>query len=926
MIESTESFLKIEAVFHELSSEKARGLNRVERTARILELCTGDRQMIAEVSSLLQASEDEERESTVRRSEPEIDSPTSTDRKRIGPYEIDRLLGRGGMGAVYLAHRADGNFDQQVAIKLIDLPLATDVFRERFRQERQILAGLNHPFIARLLDGGVSANGDLYLAMEYVDGVPIHRFCEEKSLSIAERLSLFKNVCEAVQFAHQNLVVHRDLKPDNILVANDGTPRLLDFGTAKLLTPATDNPANDFTRQGFTSYTPQYASPEQILGNPITTASDTYSLGMLLYLLLTGTKPYELKELTTAEMVRVICEEPPRKPGNAVGSTRRLDPDLEAIVLKALRKEPQQRYLTAEQFSADIEDYLTGRPVAARRGTFRYRSAKFIRRHRLALSGAAVLAITLAGGIAAVLWQARIANQERRKADARSADLRELSDSLLSELDEAIKQLPGSTGVQKLLVTRVLDHLDRMAKDAQGDQATQLDLVGAYTRLASLQGDPYDQNLGDPAGALTSVGKALAIAGPASASHPLDQAALHALALAQVTRSEILFGIGRTSEAVGSMQAAVASYDHLVADPKATTALIGEAAAVYGSLGDELGQTGTASLADPVAAMAAYRKTVDLDHHILSIDPDFLRAKRGLAIMQIKIGSAEMELDPTQALKDFKIGVEEVDALPQSEKGGLVTMRLRTMLDRKQAVAMSESGQYSEANPIFAAIVRTEKDLAAKDPQDLRALSDVEVILSDYATSLQNAANPILAETGKNTAAARAANLLAAEQENVELASAFEKMVKLDPANDSWKAYLASSQVHIGTFQQQLHQPGDSEALVKKGLSQLKALCAKPNVSPMILDLTVTAAILAEPPSLKDPALAISLAERGVALSHRKTAAWLLSLAQAYRTAGQLEKSHAAAQEGLALLPAHRAGTAKPRIRKLLEFEAQAKA
>jgi hypothetical protein len=301
-----------------------------------------------------------------------------------------------------------------------------------------------------------------------VDGVPIDRFCEKQRLSVPQRLALFMRVCEAVQFAHRNLVVHRDLKPDNILVTEDGTPRLLDFGTAKLPSPSLAGPANKLTREGYLSFTPQYASPEQVLGNPITTASDTYSLGILLYLLLTGTLPYELKELTTAEMLRVICEEPPRRPAQEAGSRKRLDADLEAILLKALRKEPQDRYLSTEQLASDLRAYLEGLPVAARRGTLRYRAGKFIRRHRWGLAAAALLAATLVAGVAGVLWQARVANEERRQAEARSADLRQLSNSLLSELDEAIKQLPGSTGAQKLLVVRVLEHLDRMARDARG--------------------------------------------------------------------------------------------------------------------------------------------------------------------------------------------------------------------------------------------------------------------------------------------------------------------------------------------------------------------------------------------------------------------------------------------------------------------------
>jgi len=520
---------------------------------------------MAEVRSLLKACAEEELLASTRIRQARIHASAGNDKRRVGAYEIDRLIGRGGMGAVYLAHRVDGNFEQQVAIKLIDLPLATDLFRERFRLERQILAGLNHPLIARLLDGGVTDEGEPFLVMEYVDGVPIHQFCENKRLSIADRLVLFKSVCEAVQFAHQNLVVHRDLKPDNILVMADGTPRLLDFGTAKLLSPSAEVLGSEFTRQGFQSFTPQYASPEQVLGNPITTASDTYSLGVLLYLLLTGILPYELKEFTTAEMVRVICEQQPRRPALPGGDDKRLDADLEAIVLMALRKGPEERYLTAVQLAADVQAHLDGHTVTARRGTLRYRSSKFIRRHRIALLGAGLVLASLTAGVGGVLWQARLANAERRKAEARAQDLRQLSNSLLSELDEAIKDLPGSTGAQRLLVTRVLEHLDRMSKDAAGDRLIQLDLVNAYTRLGNIQGNPYDQNLGDPTGALLSLDKALSIATSLTTSATLDREALHAMAATQQSRSEVLWGEEKTPEAVASMQAATHSFERLVA-------------------------------------------------------------------------------------------------------------------------------------------------------------------------------------------------------------------------------------------------------------------------------------------------------------------------------------------------------------------------
>jgi eukaryotic-like serine/threonine-protein kinase len=914
MNQTTESFQRIETIFHEAL------IVPVEvRKALIESLSQGDRELAAEVYALLDACKAEEDETELRRANPAEGRDTAAKSRRIGPFEIDRLLGRGGMGAVYLAHRADGQFEQQVAIKLIDLPLATDVFRERFRQERQILAGLQHPYIARLLDGGVAQNGDLYLAMEYVDGVPIHTFCEQKHCTQTQRLTLFIQVCEAVQFAHQNLVVHRDLKPDNILVAEDGTPRLLDFGTAKLLSPAPANPEAQLTREGYQSFTPQYASPEQVLGNPITTASDTYSLGVLLYLLLTDTLPYELKELTTGEMLRAICEEPPRKPTHAAGSKDHLDSDLDAIVLKALRKEPLERYRTAEQLAADVRAFLDGRPVAACRGTVRYRASKFVQRHSLAIAGAAVLVATLLTGIVGVLWQAKVANEQRRMAEARSADLRQLSSSLLSELDEAIKQLPGSTGAQKLLVTRVLEHLDRMAKDAQGDRATQLDLIDAYMRLGNIQGNAYDQNLGDAEGGLVSLGKAQAIAGPLVASDPSNTAATRALALVEQSRSEILWQLGDTPKAVTAMQEAVQSFDKLIADPHASPALIGDAAGAYGNLGDELGQPGTSSLGKTAAALDAYRKTLELHNRALAIDPSFLRARRGLAIVQMKMGSVELASDPEQALKDFQVALDRTNALPNAEQNTLPTVRLRTMILRKEAGTLSELGRYEKAIPLFDQAIQIEQKMVAADPQDSRALFDLQIVLSDKADCLEDASDPSSGYAPDK----RRQYLVVAESLRTQILTIMARMLRDDQSNDTWKFVMAGAQVHLGTIKAKLKEPGDSGAMAKAGLAVFRRLASGNQVSPMYLDQAAAAFLDVEPAALKDPGFAVACAEREVTLSQRQRPNYLLTLARAYSANGQTEKSRAAATEALALLPAQKPGSSTPTVHMLLEMKTQ---
>ena len=914
MNHTTETFLRIEAIFNEAIEAEASA-----RTELIAERCAGNAEMMAEVHQLIAASEQEEQTAQSLRDKRSSAPEALPPRRRVGPYELDLLLGRGGMGAVYLAHRADGQFQQKVAIKLIDLPLATDLFRERFRQERQILASLQHPYIARLLDGGVTDAGDLYLAMEFVDGVPIHKYCQQRGLTVAQRLELFLKVCQAVQFAHQNLVVHRDLKPDIIFVAEDGTPRLLDFGTAKLMSPSLGDPGSDLTRQGFNSFTPQYASPEQVLGNPITTASDTYSLGVLLYRLLTGGLPYELKELTTAEMVRVICEEPPHRASSEETSGRRLDPDLAAILNKALRKEPGDRYVTAEQLAADIQAFLGGRPVGARRGTIRYRLLKLARRNWIVLTASALLAITLVAGVGGIVWQARIANEQRRKAEARSADLRQLSNSLLSELDDAIQQLPGSTGAQKLLVTRVLEHLDRMEKDAQGDPVSELDLADAYTRLGNLQGNPYDQNLGDTDGAIRSMDKAIALAAPLSAASPGDMGALRALATARESRSEILFGTGRTGDAIESMRAALPAFDKLIEPRTVPPALIGEVAAVYGTYGDELGQPGTASLADPEAAVAAYRHTMDLDRRALSIDPAFLRARRGLAIMQMKIGNVEFDYDPAQALKDYQAAIAGMDALPAAQQNTMTTLRLRAYIVRREAGAMSELGEYSAAIPLFEQSEALDRKYSTADPQDLRALQDLEVVVDDESVNYEYAATTELGATS----AQRRQNLLKAVEVLNQVVDVTGRMVKQDPSNPQWKGLQGNAQVRLGLDREALGQSAGNQALIGGGLAMLKQIAARPDAPSLMLDQAAKVLVRLAGTPFADPKFTVACTERGVAITRRKIPAWLLELAQAYRAAKQPEKARDAAKEGLALLPPLREGDRKSRVRRLLEMEAR---
>jgi len=771
----------------------------------------------------------------------------------------------------------------------------------------------------------VTAEGELYLVMEYVDGVPIHRFCEQRNLSQRQRIQLFLRVCEAVQFAHQNFVVHRDLKPDNILIAEDGTPRLLDFGTAKLLSPSPDKQESQLTLDGYLSFTPQYASPEQVQGNPITTSSDTYSLGVLLYLLLTGEPPYNLNDLTMGQMMKTVCEEAPRKPAATAGGNH-LDGDLEAILLKALRKEPLERYLTAERLGDDLRDYLDGRPVAARRGSMHYRAGKFMRRHRWGLAAATVLAATLLAGVLGVAWQARVADrarrtadEERRKAEARSTDLRQLSNSFQLELDEAIKQVPGTTGAQKMLVTRVIEHLDHMAQDAYGDRQTQLDLVEAYTRLGNLQGNAYDQNLGDPAGAIASVDKAIALDTPWVNRDSRDRDAFHALANAQLSRSQILFGTAPIQQAISATKAAIAAYERLIDLSGSTPDEMCEAALAYSVLGDELGVVITESLNDLAGANSAYRRSLDLYSRALSIDPNLVKAKKGLATEMLDIVPTEKESDPVQALKDIQLGLQRIAALPVEEQQTLRMTRIRESFLVDEAFVQAQIGKYSEADAIAAETVQSSMRRSAADPRDLRALADLLFSLDRQAINLDIAADPALGASARE----RLYNLAAEEKSLTQERAGMERMVILNPSQKEWKPVLGDVQVRLGTVQSILHHRADAAEVVKKGFATMKQVIKVDGDSPEILDTIAKDLLIAEPVFLRDPQLAVSCAERAVVLSHRRMPSRLLTLAQAYRATGQMEKSRAAAKEGLALLPSLKPGEIKPRIRKLLEIQAQ---
>jgi tetratricopeptide (TPR) repeat protein len=342
--------------------------------------------------------------------------------------------------------------------------------------------------------------------------------------------------------------------------------------------------------------------------------------------------------------------------------------------------------------------------------------------------------------------------------------------------------------------------------------------VDAYTRLGNIQGNGYDQNLADIGGALVSLGKALAIAKPLAPSGSTDREAIRALALAEQSRSEILWQTGNTPEAVSTMREALKSFDALIVDPHVSPAQIAEVSAAHGTLGDELGRSGTASLGDQPGALTEYRKALDLDSRALALDWSLFRANRGVAVLQLKIGDIEMHTDPAQSLKNYQTALQRVDAFPKPEQSGLAAIRMRAMLIRKEANAMGELGEYTQAFPLFTEVVQIQQQLAAADPQDSRALEDLEIMLWDEAAAYENAANPDLT----TTSADRRNNLQNAERLFSQTVEMMEQILRHDPSSEKWKALLAHTQVHIGTIQEMLHTPENSETLSKRSLAILK--------------------------------------------------------------------------------------------------------
>lgn len=664
--------------------------------AALLEKLELSPEMKSEVESLLSFETDAEALMNLPAVEFSKDLITDDDLtgQEIGAYRVISELGHGGMGAVYLAERIDGRFSQRVALKMLKRELNTESLRRRFQHEREILASLEHPNIARLLDAGTTDDKVPYIAMEYVDGQPIDEYCNQHSLDLNARLELFRKVCATVNFAHQNLVVHRDLKPSNILVTEDGEPKLLDFGISKILSADVEN-TSTVTKLGV--MTPSYASPEQLRNESVTTSTDVYSLGIILYELLSGHRPFEAKEANLKDIFQAVIDVDPPLPSEMwrdqaqprAGDTKDLVKsavvthsnvtassirgDLDNIILKALKKEPERRYSSAENLSNDIKRHLDGLPVTARPDTFSYRAEKFVKRNSISVVAGALILIAIFGGVGATLWQVRVASAERVKAEKRFNDVRKLANSYIFDVYPEIENIEGSLKAREVILKNALEYLDSLSGEVGSDLELQSELATAYEKVGDVQGAMTNSSLGNIQAGLDSYEKARRLRESVFAATPNDLAAKEKLANNYYTTARTLWNNSQTKE-----------------------------------------------------AEEAFEQGLKLRRELVVAQPDSTQAKNRLAVLLVDYGAIPVfNVQAEKALTLYNEAAAIISDLRQKEPDNPDLKKSLTRMIRSQSKVKAMQGDHEGAFRDLYMAVDLGKELAVEFPKDFRVQRSV---------------------------------------------------------------------------------------------------------------------------------------------------------------------------------------------------------
>ncbi len=688
---------------------------------------------------------------------------------RVGPYRLVRELGRGGMGAVFLAERDDEEYQARVAVKLVRPGMDTEFILARFRRERQTLARLQHPNISRLLDGGTTDEGLPYIVMEYIDGPWITTYAAEQRLGVEARLRLFLEVCSAVDYAHRNFIVHRDLKPGNVLVDPAGVPKLLDFGICKLLVEPV---AGDETVAP--PLTPNYASPEQIRGEAATAASDIYSLGAVLYELLTGTIPRRFEQLTPLAL-RQAHERPIVRPSAAVRDTRgarQLTGDVDNILMRALDDDPTRRYESAAQFADDLRRHLDHRPVRARPHSFSYRARRFVRRHQAATVATVAVAASVIVGVAVSMYEAQL-------ADARLGQIRSLASKLVFDVHDAVRDLPGSTEARRMIIQTGLHYLDDLARPAGSDPRAATELATAYRRLGDVQGSVEAANLGDLPGALAQYQKALQLLDEAMLRDPANVEARTEQLVVSARIANIYANTGQLRDALQTYESAIARAslaaprDHLEFRLALADAYLG-ASNARRNLGDD-----QAAFEAATECLRLYRDASagGLSHPVVM---------SGLASAHAAAGMADMRLGHLErALDSFRTGAVTLEtlltAVPRNDNVKRELMlAYGHIADVLGNPDLHNLGDRTGALHAYRQAADIGKRLYDADRSDQRAAADYGIVLSRVETAMDDS-NP--------------AEKLAVQKESLRV---LDEAAKVSPTNVSLQIYRALVQQHIG--------------------------------------------------------------------------------------------------------------------------------
>jgi tetratricopeptide (TPR) repeat protein len=717
------------------------------RADYIANACAGDAAMRAEVESLLEAHAVDDGFIEQPAAEFSLGSSMSAKRgswigRRLSSYRIVEEIGRGGMSDVYKAVRDDDEYQKEVAVKVLRSGYANTSLLDRFKIEKQILATLDHPNIAKLLDGGRTQEGLPYLVMDYICGQPIDEYCTHNDLSINQRLELFRTLCTAVQYVHQHLMVHGDLKCSNVLVAAGGVVKLLDFGIAKLLNPNPGVRSHDGRLTTVLALTPEYASPEQIRGGPITTASDVYSLGIVLFRLLTGVLPRTAPHNFSYELACQICDQDPPLASVAAGENEllrragvpsKLSGDIDNIVLMAMQKDPVKRYSSVEQLSEDVRRYLQGFPVAARAPSVPYKVGKFLRRHMAGLAAVSLLILTLIGGIVATSWEAHIAGIERARAERHFADVRKLANTFMFDVEGAIETLPGATAARQMLVTNSLAYLDGLSAESTYNPGLQRELATAYEKIADIQGGFRQANLGDAPHAVESYRKAAGIRSALIAHDPSAQDVRRELLRNYGKLSELLSGIGDQPAAIQISRRLRDQAQTLAAAPNSTTADRRNLGNADGSLGWLLARSGQVD-----RGLLLINGSIEIYQTLLETDSHDLPTRRNLALAYGRAG--EILLSSTQrfpeAARMYEKDYEVIRPMADEDRGNADLRKIEGFALIGRGDALGKIGDLHTALEQHLGAVSTLRPLFTADPRNDEARFDLGYALGQTSESL----------------------------------------------------------------------------------------------------------------------------------------------------------------------------------------------